>query len=357
MNIGINTLQYARNYGAMLQAYALKTFLESQGHSVCFINKRLLPICKWNPKPFKKCTLLEKLLYIKYLVKWYLPPYILSRIREHNFDRFYNHFLNTMTLSNLDVVIYGSDQIWSKFKFGFNPYFWGYDGLDVTKRIAFSASMGVLDIKEEDRNFITSALKQFSFISVREQDLCDMLNGGHYAEHTIVYRTIDPVFLLNKQIWEALASKRIVNKPYLLFYDFQIDAKTTTLAKQIAKERGLLLVRITDGIVDTKRDKYHFKCAGPLQFLSLIKYADFVLASSFHGTAFSIIFHKEFCVRQIWNTSRVMSLLNLVGLSDRMIDKIEDFRLCVDVDYHDVDLRLEKEKLNSKLYLQGALKE
>ena len=39
MKIALLTLPFVNNYGGILQAYALKHFLELRGHSVCIIDR------------------------------------------------------------------------------------------------------------------------------------------------------------------------------------------------------------------------------------------------------------------------------------------------------------------------------
>lgn len=51
MHIGIITFHASFNYGSMLQAYALQTFLTKQGHKVEIVNYRTLRQKKGYPKP------------------------------------------------------------------------------------------------------------------------------------------------------------------------------------------------------------------------------------------------------------------------------------------------------------------
>lgn len=327
MNIGISTVHFAHNYGAMLQGYALKTYLEQQGHYVTMTDRRYvkepnLPM----RKPFPCNNLKAAVLYPKYLLKWYFPPCYYLKKRWRAFDSFLKQYLNnTKCLEAYDTIIYGSDQIWSKFpNRGYDRIWWGLDNLKAKRRISYAASMGAVDIADKkDEDFIRQALSRFDDISVRESDLKAELESRHLADTTI-YQTIDPTFLLTKEDWDKITPKRIIHEPYLLFYDFQIDEETTNMVNRIAKEKNLRVIRLTNGVVHSNKDADYFRTAGPLQFLSLIKYADFVFSSSFHGVAFSLIFRKQFAVRQIWNVHRVKSLLAMCGLSHRFLEKYED---------------------------------
>jgi hypothetical protein len=259
---------------------------------------------------------------------------------------------------SFDMAIYGSDQIWSKEPLSdgttyFDSVYWGDATLNATNRITYSASMGVMRILPEDHSFIQNSLHQFDAVAVREKELYD-----YFLEHNLIaadklFLTIDPVFLLSRDEWKPLIPQRMVREPYLLFYDFQIDADTTALVERIASERNLRIIRITDGVVTTEKIDGYIPTAGPLEFLSLIYYADFVVSSSFHGTAFSILFEKQFVSRQVWNTSRVQYLLEQLNLSSRFIQNIVDIQFSK-ITYSCVTSRLNKIITQSKLYLQKS---
>jgi hypothetical protein len=93
--------------------------------------------------------------------------------------------------------------------------------------------------------------------------------------------------------------------------------------------------------------------AGPLDFLSLIYYSDFVVSSSFHGTAFSIVFQKQFLVRQVWNSERVKTLLGRVGLSNRFISSNTLSENILSIDYDKVNNELSNIVSQSKEYLNS----
>lgn len=360
MNVGICTVHYAHNYGAMLQGYALKTYLEGLGHSVTMIDRRKNSLTKWNPKPISGLSIKAVLLYPKYLYKWYLPVFLTKKRRENRFESFLKKYLNNTSFDvnqRFDVIIYGSDQIWSKYNSGFDDVWWGMKNSNTSKRISYAASMGVLNIKDEDENYIKNALSRFARISVREENLQDELTKRGWAPHTQIERIIDPTFLLDKTDWIKLNNKRLVQDPYLLFYDFQRDTKTTEIARTIADRKGLRLIRLTEGVASVEKDSDYFVTAGPLEFVSLFYFADFVVSSSFHGAAFSIINRKQFYVRQIWNTERVKTLLDTFGLSNRFIDDVKGIDLNDEINYDRVNLLLTTKRKEAVDFLKKSLYE
>ena len=67
---------------------------------------------------------------------------------------------------------------------------------------------------------------------------------------------------------------------------------------------------------------------GPEDFVSYIAHAEYVITDSFHGTAFSINFNKQFvCVRAPKYNSRLESILNLVGLNERLFKSEIDLEI------------------------------
>ena len=99
---------------------------------------------------------------------------------------------------------------------------------------------------------------------------------------------------------------------------------------------------------------------GPIEFINLIKYAEYVCTDSFHGTVFSIINHKDFFtfsryekeVQESTNT-RLVSLLKLLGLENRMNN--DEIMNATIINYDDVDIKLLKLRENSLTYLKDAI--
>lgn len=358
MKIGISTVHYAHNYGAMLQGYALKRYCESLGHEVIMTDRRRKLLTKWNPRKVNIHSLKSIILYPKYLCKWYLPSYIPLIRREKKFEKFLNKYLNNTPFSKddeFDLIIYGSDQIWSKFDYGFNKIWWGYDDLKTKKRISYAASMGIVDIEVSDEAFIREALSHFNAVSVREYDLYNALIEKKMIDKSRIQQVVDPTFLLSKEEWLKITSPRLVQKPYLFFYDFQTDEQTTDIVKTIAKKLGLKIVRATNGILTDDGSDIYYKAINPTEFLSLIYYADFVCTSSFHGTVFSILFEKQFIVRQIWNISRVKTLLKHTKLEGRFVSTQDQIAHLDKIDYSNFSNTMDKIIKKSCDYLKSNM--
>ena len=101
----------------------------------------------------------------------------------------------------------------------------------------------------------------------------------------------------------------------------------------------------------------HIKDMGPLDFLNCIKFAEVVVSTSFHATAFCHIFHKEFVtILPQKNGERINSLLNQTGLPNRGVyDFMDKDILQKKINWNDVDERLFEYIQASKLYLDESL--
>ena len=99
--------------------------------------------------------------------------------------------------------------------------------------------------------------------------------------------------------------------------------------------------------------------SGPKEFLNLVKNAELVVTSSFHGTVFSILFNKNFYALNGKNDFRIHGLLKILGLEDREILETDDVNKIIEnafnTKYENIDEKLNIERNKSKKYLLKAL--
>ena len=151
-----------------------------------------------------------------------------------------------------------------------------------------------------------------------------------------------------------MAEKTVTcEEPYLLVYDFDNSASVCELAKKIAANHGWKIY----SIFDLPYAKRCFPLCGPETFLGLIQGASFVLSNSFHATAFSVIFGKEFAVveRTEKINTRMRDFTALLGLPDHMVTAEE--AILFETDWAEVKRRLAEEIGRSKAYIDEVLKD
>ena len=91
-------------------------------------------------------------------------------------------------------------------------------------------------------------------------------------------------------------------------------------------------------------------------FISLIKNAEYVFTSSFHGLAFSIIFNKQFYASYSRNSNRAKTLLQTLGIDNRILqNKVEIPELPI-IDYSGINPQIQKLRENSNNYMNQTLR-
>lgn len=383
MKIGVITIEQVGNYGAELQCYATQKVLQNIGCDAeiidyCYYKDYRYKDSKMS-EPFVPMTFKERIFYVlKYrIVNRFVDKFLLlfnSNIARRNSRFAAFHAENTkmsrryLSMPELyeasmdyDVFVTGSDQVWNPgAQSSIEPYFLTF-APDNTKKISFAASFGISEIDSCLRERYKEYLSRYDFISVREQNACDMVKQlvGKDAECVL-----DPTLLLNKDEWMQVA-KQYDNIPerYVLLYTLQESLAVLNLAKRIAKEKGITVLRITkrayfisriDGICDISD-------AGPAEFISLIAGADYIVTDSFHGTAFSVTFGIPFLTvvsPKNNNNSRMESLLSVVGLSERLITDdcdMESVEYEVPIDIKAVCLKVEAARNKSIDFLKRAI--
>ena len=104
------------------------------------------------------------------------------------------------------------------------------------------------------------------------------------------------------------------------------------------------------------RELDHARFSTPEEFVGWFANAEYVLTNSFHGTAFSVIFHKNLVVElktKLSTNTRSRDLLALCGLGSRVLDP-KTMSVSLDpIDWDKAEERLGQEKQRSLDYLKG----
>lgn len=361
--IGIVTYHRAYNYGASLQAYALKTFLSMNvQQSVHFVDywpsyhAQIYDV--FNLKDFLSRSILGKM---RYLLEFpYRAP---NKYRRAGlFNRFIKQYLsgNEPFLSTnevIDTVVYGSDQIWRyqnrRLYKGYNLVYFGGTQIRAKKRVAYAGSSGSLPIGKSEENLLKNYFKNFDFLSCRELQLNNLVTNNFKIESKLV---VDPVFLLSFEQWKKMIPTRKVDKKFVLIYNIHRSHIVPDLSKALATQFGLRELEIigNTNIIEKQNQK---GVLGPLEFLDYIFYADYVVTSSFHGVAFAILLQKQFFVHLEVASDRVISLLEICGLADRLVDNTEDMMKMKEIDYANHSFEaLDSLIVESKEYLLSAVR-
>lgn len=368
MKIGILTYHRSHNYGALLQGYALQTYLKKLGHQTEIIDYwpeyhadlyQLIP-------HFKALSYKGKVKSILLLLIGY------SRILKRN--RQYKQFIHkqfcvphkpryetkeAMNEIEYDLVVYGSDQIWRRSNFplfkGFNDVYFGAYPINVKRKITYAASMGVIDVNDQDKPKLSQMLTNFDTISVREEELKQLVvdTMGHS-----VSLVLDPVFLLEKEEWLNLNPHLTSDSQdkYIFFYHLTPSNEAIELTNRLEAHYGYKVIEIRGRVEPLLFGDRYLHTGNPIDFISLIQNAEIVISTSFHGVAFSLVLEKQFYALGMKNNSgRVQSLLDKLGISDRLLSDINQANFEEKIDYDKVNTEIASLKQQSKNYLINAL--
>lgn len=350
MKVAIVTIHSIFNYGSALQSFALCKYLNRNGYDAELVDYR--------PDYSKGLVRKIRNLAVKVL---FARQYVKRAKRYDDFRR--QHMRLTPrcygTYAELakdppkaDVYVVGSDQVWNTyFPCGRDPAFY-LEFVAAPQKMSYASSLGRDNFSESELGALKEKLAGFGRISVREESGRRQLESvGLFG----VQHVADPVFLLGKEDYERLLQPARYQK-YMLVYAVHNDERISRIAQRIAEELGLQIILI-GGIAIRCKCNVCDKTSGPVEFLSLIRHADFVLTSSFHSTAFPLIFNREFAViLPKVNASRISNILHVTGLSHRVVSGEADIDAILQpVDYPDANTRLREHIDHSRRWLLNAL--
>lgn len=313
MKIGILTFHWATNYGAILQSYALQTYLSEQGHSVDIINY----------KPRSGDNNFSYLIKHPRLWKGYKrilaqkkKEGLLIPFREKNLRMTARYYTTTelkQIAGKYDVLISGSDQVFSPSFTLFgedgkisSAYWQGFAGNEV-KKIGYAVSFGCTHYPENTAKVVKQWVNGFDAIGVREQTGLQLLNELGYNGTKEVLP--DPTLLLGKEMFdrsglEVSEKKEDYTCVYMLRHEVRVEGN----------------VRYID-------EKHH-----PLtmeQWLKTIAEAKQIVTNSYHGMIMAMFAHVPFAVLLETGggsgmNDRFHTLLGKLGIEDRVATTVDE---------------------------------
>lgn len=333
MQIGILTQYYGScNYGGLLQAYALARVLNGMGHSaeqICYDAKSYVDL-RGNAKKTRsglrrRLSILSQAILqmrIKKGLKSREQKFAKFRERISHSEQVYSNESIVATNEIYDAFVAGSDQIWNPKDY--DPVFFLSFANSEKIKMSYAASISQGQLDENQQKLFKEHLKDFDAVSLRENDAHLIQN----LSPVDVEWVLDPTFILSKEEWDEVAAPRMIDEKYVLCYILGKDENIRNVAKEFAKKKNLKLVTMPhlNGLFEKSDSGFGDKqvFASPEEFISLIKNAEYVITDSFHATAFSTIYEKEFFVfhRSGFKgmASRIESILSIIGAKDHFCD-------------------------------------
>lgn len=322
MKIGIIT-KIGKNYGALLQAYALKTAfseLGTQAHIIRFepeITRRSYKVCR---EPWRFRGVIANLRALAHYKANKAASERFLRFREEHFSFLGNCTQETELhqLPECDIYVSGSDQVWNP-TISFSPAYYCSFAKAGKRVVSYAASIGLKKIPEQYEEEFFSRVARFDYISVREKQAQQLLADNGIAAEVAP----DPTLLFDSKRWNELAIDT-VTEPYILCYFVSTPKNIAPLVSAVRDRLKLKVVNLMMSESSAGIGDVVIRDAGPQEFLGLFKNASFVITSSFHGTVFSLINEKPFITTLYQQTgNRVVNLLESVGLEGRIVSPEE----------------------------------
>ena len=364
MRIGIVTMPLCSNYGGILQNWALQKVLSNLGHEAITLR---FPVMYQN---------MSDLHYWISVFPRQLVRYIANKVKGKNqelpitiniwrdnvkgIERFIDQHINVTkylpSLSMNDVkrygieaLVVGSDQIWRPVMYdALKYYFLGFTENEDILRIAYAPSIAVKvwPFNEELTPKIRQQIKLFDAISVREESSVKLVKDNLGVDAQWV---LDPTMLVNVEEYLTLC----IGEPqklnsFVFAYILDMTEEKQKMLDWLSKELGCGIVYLT---ADKIRQGETIE-----KWLAYFRDASYVLTDSYHGTVFSLIFHKQFyCFyNPLRGNARMDSLKKISGLDNRFITRskvtIDD-----DIDYTDVEKNIKEMRERSTEFLERAL--
>ena len=321
MKIGILTMHRVVNYGSALQTYALQRFLKEKGFEseiIDFVFTNTPHGLKNWLRYLFKCNFISSIKFRKFWKENYILSKQCYKTKKELSD----------ASCKYDIYLTGSDQVWNPNHNGEElTFMFDFIKSPTAIKVSYASSFSNSVIPQHMGKKYSELLSQYSTISVREEKALGLIKNLTGKDAAWV---CDPTLLIGKEVWLKLAQKTkiTIKEPYVLFYiltyAYNPYPEIERIIRQIQeKYKGCRFVFLNGKVSDKWRhNSVVVNNISPYEFISLIEKAEFVVTTSFHGTAFAINFRKPFysiIQSNLLLDDRMYSLLHRLGLENRAV--------------------------------------
>ena len=349
MKAGILTFHNAVNYGAVLQAYALQQTISAMGADCKIVNYKSPAV----ERQYRKISFGERRSLKEYLS--HNTTCSLRKAKVKAFSKFSAENLRLTQpitsldeLSGFDAVFVGSDQVWNPLCTNGDSAYLLKSLPDGVKKLAYAASIGKnenIDLyKTTFGTEYENLLREFMWISLREADAAKYISD---KTGQVCDCVLDPTFLYGADKWRRFCTAS-GDEDYIFVYNLGNFSSLFQIAEKVRKQTGLK-VKVINKDVKGELMSLKYKscsCVSPDEFISLLANSRYVVTDSFHATAFSIMFHKDFY--SVANTnaqntnSRLKNVLKNLGIEERYVTDVSNFSMSKEISYKETDERLNR---------------
>lgn len=335
--IGILTFWGVPNFGAWAQAYALNNVTNQLFHSRGY---EVEHIAYLSPIHYGLMYNNNERLRNSFHYNWDIIPHSSTMTGE---DLEETHY---------DTIITGSDSIWefSMESTGDDSHLIG-NNLNTNKLISYAASAGIS--VEEKKPFMIEGLRRYDSISVRDEATQDMV--GRLVDR-------DAVIVPDPSLLYDFASDDTIPVPvyehYILVYGIIWDDEYVSGLIKFAKENNYKL--ISAGYLNDWCDmNFRMIELRAKEWVGLIKGADYVAASMFHGFMLGLKFRKRlffFSHEYVKNRSdTLIKVLNIPVFSRKIEDCNSEKWFYSEWDQAGIDVRLGEYIKKGYCFLENSI--
>jgi len=363
VKVGILTFPNSISYGATMQMYALYRAVQTLGHEAEIINYHNAYMKEERHHDTRKSAPVKRFLRTRARMLTHARLY--SAFKRFEAERMTLYparaFSERQKLAAVgrryDTVICGSDQVW-------NPhitdsdmsYFLDFCG-ENTRRVSYAPSFGIEEFSAEFTAAVREELQRFDAVSVREKMGCDFAQSLVEREVSVV---ADPTFLLEPSDWQAMAQRHpAAVGDYVLYFAVHRSDKLFRRCRELAQQQGMKVVVVGGNVLKRMKNRDpmidYAVDVTPNEWLYLMCHARYVVTDSFHGTVFSVMFHRDFFLQYPHHAnSRLVHLITELGLGERVLSEGTAFTTD-SVRYDNVDRRRAEMQAQSREFLRKAL--
>lgn len=336
--IGILTFYWADDYGAMLQTYALRRYIEKSGRKAEIIPYAPLRLTgRYHIVPVTASVKENRLMY--HFDCWLFLRNLFTGTafykRKKSMCEFRRSYLTRepsikhaeeIPIQKYSCVFVGSDQVWNpEITIGLDDAYLGRMNNTRSSRrlVAYGASFGGGRLPERECAELVEAVREnFADISLREQDAADFIGG---FLHRTTVNVLDPTLLLDKEEWEHIA-REPEEEDYILLYDTEENVYMMDYIYELAEAYHKKVIQVSMPVSLKPKPGVRLKVSGgPAEFLGYIRNAWCVITNSFHGTVFSILMEKQFLVfAHSSRNGRMENLLKKLDMEERLVNRGEE---------------------------------
>lgn len=336
MKIGIVTVHDSSNVGSYLQALGMQELVLQRGDEPVFIETRshFSTFCLFmgynnarTARSFKSA--------VYFLLQALRHPGEMRKRREKyaRYRRDWGRFRKVVSVKEanrmgLDCVLLGSDEIWNANQPAFqNPLFYGV-GIRARRKLGYAVSVGNLTAERLARYpALEKGIQELDGILPRDERTISLLRERGFS---VEARICDPTLQVEPERLRTEATDVRLEKGYVVVYGYHVDGKYREWIQTFARQKGLRTVAVSLPL--DWCDEYA-NCS-PLEFGAILKQADYVFTSTFHGTIFSALQHARFV--SLGAQPKVADVLELLELRERLLPE--------DCDYETFASLLEREE-------------